>query len=345
MPATSEPAARDVEAAQVEAALRLSREQWIAETAAQRQCSRRAAAVADQRHAVVDLCSSSDSDMEQQQQQQQPQSTRAPAAATAVVAASGGATRDRNALTTNWRQELVTSTGVFFRRGVTPSPGRTFRPALLRDPQSWFFTLSPQKSVRISVPEGRALQITRVTLGTVLGTDKTGSDGRTVVSCKYIDASETGTLCNSHAVCVLGLGRCECSSLRISVTEERSVLLSTRGGAVHLAGFQYSTRNSSSDDESELSEDEWEQPDARCPVCRATFNKFDLTIDIRKAGLVKVAQRAARAATGTGDSDIQEELQCCMCLELLSEPVTLPCGHDGCLKCLRAVRGGGGHGV
>eukprot|EP01052_Picozoa_sp_SAG31_P027310 SAG31_NODE_2545_length_5532_cov_4.104546_1_plen_452_part_00 len=75
-----------------------------------------------------------------------------------------------------------------------------------------------------------------------------------------------------------------------------------------------------------------------CPICRAPFDVNALHINVRLAKFL-----AETAASSDAQSDAQKDgqgskFECCICLETLKQPATLPCGHDGCLPCLRQLR-------
>ena len=69
-----------------------------------------------------------------------------------------------------------------------------------------------------------------------------------------------------------------------------------------------------------------------CPVCRARFPAGDLKVSVRLRDLVESTPVVSPAQGGGGGA-----MDCCICLERLRDPVTLPCGHDGCLACLNRL--------
>jgi hypothetical protein len=69
-----------------------------------------------------------------------------------------------------------------------------------------------------------------------------------------------------------------------------------------------------------------------CPVCRARFPAGDLKVSVRLRDLVESTAPATTPAEGGSGA-----MDCCICLERLRDPVTLPCGHDGCLACLNRL--------
>jgi hypothetical protein len=73
---------------------------------------------------------------------------------------------------------------------------------------------------------------------------------------------------------------------------------------------------------------------AKCPVCRARFPAGDLKVSVRLRDLV---QRTIPSGVDGAPDESDASMDCCICLERLRDPVTLPCGHDGCLACLNTL--------
>ena len=67
----------------------------------------------------------------------------------------------------------------------------------------------------------------------------------------------------------------------------------------------------------------------RCPICRSPFEAGTLSVNVRLRDVI--------ATTAVGSSVDETMLECCICLEVLKNPVTLACGHDGCLECLASL--------
>jgi hypothetical protein len=66
-----------------------------------------------------------------------------------------------------------------------------------------------------------------------------------------------------------------------------------------------------------------------CPLCRAPFLSTALVVSRE---LAEALQQQKLGDAGGGD------LECCICMDVLCDPVLLSCGHSGCIGCLSAIR-------
>ena len=66
-----------------------------------------------------------------------------------------------------------------------------------------------------------------------------------------------------------------------------------------------------------------------CMECRKPFTRNSLKPSILLKQLIE-------AAAERGD-DLRP-FSCCICMEVMEQPVTLQCGHTGCRKCLSSVK-------
>ena len=74
-----------------------------------------------------------------------------------------------------------------------------------------------------------------------------------------------------------------------------------------------------------------------CPVCRARFPAGDLKVSVRLRDLVERTVATTTAGADGAPDESDTSMDCCICLERLRDPVTLPCGHvAGTTAALRA---------
>ena len=66
-----------------------------------------------------------------------------------------------------------------------------------------------------------------------------------------------------------------------------------------------------------------------CIQCRAIFTRNSLKISV-------LMQEVIEAAAERGN-DLRP-FSCCICMEVMEQPVTLQCGHTGCQKCLSSIK-------
>ena len=67
-----------------------------------------------------------------------------------------------------------------------------------------------------------------------------------------------------------------------------------------------------------------------CPVCRAPFSSVQkLHVNVRLKNII-LSALATTKQDAESYLDLQGQLDCCVCLQTLYNPVTLSCGHGAC---------------
>ncbi|KAI7814650.1 hypothetical protein IRJ41_023077, partial [Triplophysa rosa] len=81
----------------------------------------------------------------------------------------------------------------------------------------------------------------------------------------------------------------------------------------------------------------WEHSqEYRCPYCKGTFiQRPDLKFNVALKAIVQLFEKNPEGLSTAGEP-LSDELQCSICLDVLDNPVTTPCGHSFCKTCLTA---------